>query len=449
MFRARIRGVFATALTKLALDWGFKIVQPTPQILQRFEIELDNSPPHLTVKDHESRSGVVILGECDAVDYFSEKLKTYVDPIVFRSPVGRHEVFVGRAVERNKVEGPGGLVFDVPSRYVVERGGISVFTVVKPPLGPMPGVAVPEIVVEGQLLELNTTGRTTYSRHIPEEERLKLRILAETRLRNYASMGLHFKSSARYAEEDAVVKEAEELYQEMLKLSQDGAPGAVLRRGKCLAVAMFDKYSKTRLDEARAAAVPTVKGHHALRAQGLGRCLDLLDYSGADVYDRAVEYLAQGAVEILHLKPWGDVVRMRGEVVRKTPEVLVVRRALKPGGVLDGLGVRIERGFYALTCVPRSGNYVVHSYYTAEGRHVGTYLNINTEPEWGRRIVYIDLLVDKAYNGEERILDLEEFNKYVEAFPGRFRDPLRLAPREKIYCTPEGVTSAPPQSASS
>ena len=80
---------------------------------------------------------------------------------------------------------------------------------------------------------------------------------------------------------------------------------------------------------------------------------------------------------------------------------------------------------------------------------MGTYLNINTEPEWGRRVVYIDLLVDRAYNGEEKTLDLEEFSRYADALPERLRDPLALAPGEKIYCTPEGITSTPPQSASS
>jgi Ribonuclease G/E len=449
VFKIRVRGIYATALTKLALDWGFKIVQATPKVAARLGIEPDYSPPDLTVKDHQSRSGVVLLGECPAVEEFLRRLREYAEPVVFTSPVGRHEVFVGRAVGGNVVEGPGGLLFDVPSRYVLEQGAVSVYTVLKPPLGPARGVAAPEIVVEGKYLELNTTGRVTYSRHIPPEERLRLRILAETKLRNYASLGLRFKSSARYAGEEDLTKEAEELYRDMLRISQGGPPGAVLRRGKCLAVALFDKYAKERLDATRSAAAPTAMGHHALRAQGLGRCVDLLDYAGVDVYEKAVEYLAEGAVEILHIKPWGDVVKMRGEVIRKTPELLVVRRALKPGGVLDGLGVKIEKGFYALTCIPRRGHYVVHSYYDAGRRHVGTYLNINTEPEWGRRVVYIDLLVDRVYNGEEKTLDLEEFSRYADAFPERLRDPLALAPGEKMYCTPQGVTSTPPQSASS
>lgn len=86
--KLRIRGIYATALTKLALSWGFKIVQPAEKIIQRFGIEADNSPPDATVKDHVSKSGVVVIGKCEAVDKFLEKLKAEVDPFVAKSPVG-------------------------------------------------------------------------------------------------------------------------------------------------------------------------------------------------------------------------------------------------------------------------------------------------------------------------------------------------------------------------
>ncbi|ACB39905.1 DUF402 domain-containing protein [Pyrobaculum neutrophilum] len=446
MFRARIRGIYATALTKLALDWGFKVVQPTPQIAERFGLRPDPSPPDVTVKDHESKTGVVAIGDCPAVDHLLERLREYADPVVAKASAGLHDVFVGRVVGEGLVEGPGGLM-EVPGRYVLQPGAASVFTVVKPPVGPLRGVAVPEIVVDGKLLELNTTGRVAYSRHIGEEERLRLRILAETRLKAYASIGLRFKSSAKYAGEEELAREAEELYRELLRLSQGGPPGALLRRGRCLAVVLFDKRAKFKLDEARAAVVPTVRGHHALRGQGLGRCLDLLDHVGADVYERAAAFLARGRVAIYHVKPWGEVVKMRGEVVKALEDVLVVKRTLKPGGVLDGIGARIEPGTYALTCVPRSGGYVVHSYYSASGVYLGTYVNANTEPEWGRRVVYIDLLVDKAYgpDGVERVLDEEELQRYAHMLPERLRRP--EAPGGKI-CTPEGLTSAPPRSSS-
>jgi hypothetical protein len=109
-----------------------EVVQATPKVAERLGIELDYSPPDLTVKDHQSRSGVVLLGDCRAVEEFLRRLREYAEPIVFTSSVGRHEVFVGRAVDGNVVEGPGGLLFDVPSRYVVEQGSVSVYTVLKP-----------------------------------------------------------------------------------------------------------------------------------------------------------------------------------------------------------------------------------------------------------------------------------------------------------------------------
>ena len=194
MFKIRIRGIYATALTKLALDWGFKVVQATPKVAERLGIVPDYSPPDLTVKDHQSKSGVVLLGGCPAVEEFLRRLRDYAEPVVFTSPVGRHEVFVGRAVDGNDVEGPGGLLFDVPGRYVVEQDVVSVYTVLKPPLGPARGVAVSEIVVEGKYLELNTTGRVTYSRHISPEERLRLRILAETKRSEERRVGKECRS---------------------------------------------------------------------------------------------------------------------------------------------------------------------------------------------------------------------------------------------------------------
>ncbi|ABP50658.1 MULTISPECIES: DUF402 domain-containing protein [Pyrobaculum] len=440
MYRARIRGIYATALTKLALDWGFKVVQPTEKIARRFGLEPDFSPPDITVKDHESKTGIVAMGLCEAVEAFLSKLTEYADPIVARARARLKEVFVGRAVGEATVEGPGGEVFDVPRRYVLTPGATGIYTVVRPPIGPLKGVAAPEIVVEGQYVELNTTGRVSYSEHIPAEEAVRLRILAETRLRQYASIGLRFKSSARYAPDDAIAAEAEALYKEMLEISKGGSPGQVLRRGKCFAVVLFDSASKARLDEARAAVVPTVRGHHALRAQGLGKCLDLLDHVGGDVYEKAAEFLAGEAAAVYHVKPWGEVVKMRAEPVGVRGGVLVLRRRLRPGGVLDGIGVKIERGFYALTCVPRGKGYVVHTYYTAEGKAVGTYVNANTVPEWGRRVIYIDLLVDKAFDGGgERVLDLDEYEKYAEMFPQRLRDPLSRLPKTPIWCTEEGI----------
>lgn len=65
------------------------------------------------------------------------------------------------------------------------------------------------------------------------------------------------------------------------------------------------------------------------------------------------------------------MVKKRGVVLGIYNDVLVIKRDLKPGGILDGIGVKIESGFYALTCVPRGENYVVHTYYDGGGGRWG------------------------------------------------------------------------------
>ena len=63
---ARVRGIYATAVTKVLLDSGFGITQPTKPILERFRLEPIFDPPDVTVKDLSDRAGVLVVGEPSA-----------------------------------------------------------------------------------------------------------------------------------------------------------------------------------------------------------------------------------------------------------------------------------------------------------------------------------------------------------------------------------------------
>lgn len=52
-YRVRIRGKYATAISKLVLDLGYTIVQASDVIISRFGINVDNSAPDVTIKDSE------------------------------------------------------------------------------------------------------------------------------------------------------------------------------------------------------------------------------------------------------------------------------------------------------------------------------------------------------------------------------------------------------------
>lgn len=62
----RIRGIYSTALTKLFLDRGFGISQPSNKIVERFGLEKTYDDFDVDIYDKKDRHGVVLVG--DAVE---------------------------------------------------------------------------------------------------------------------------------------------------------------------------------------------------------------------------------------------------------------------------------------------------------------------------------------------------------------------------------------------
>lgn len=129
----------------------------------------------------------------------------------------------------------------MPKRYVVYPG-VRLFTVVKPSVGPDRVVAVPELILDSDFVELTTEAGVKFDEHVGEEDRLRLRILAEKLSSSLPGLGICFKSSAKFADEDAIAEEIKRLYNEMLEISSRAwSEGEVARRGSCFAAVLFDK----------------------------------------------------------------------------------------------------------------------------------------------------------------------------------------------------------------
>ena len=66
--RIKIRGIYSTALTKLVLDSGFQVVDPSERIRERIRMAF---PTHgryeILIQDREDRQGIEVKGEADHV----------------------------------------------------------------------------------------------------------------------------------------------------------------------------------------------------------------------------------------------------------------------------------------------------------------------------------------------------------------------------------------------
>lgn len=66
--RVKILGIYSTALTKLALDSGLQIVDPSEKIRERIHMELPGHGQYeVLIQDREDRQGIELKGEADRV----------------------------------------------------------------------------------------------------------------------------------------------------------------------------------------------------------------------------------------------------------------------------------------------------------------------------------------------------------------------------------------------
>ncbi len=91
-------GKYATAISKLVLDLGYTIVQASDVIISRFNINVDNSAPDVTIKDSERVPGALtVMGRCGAVNDVVNNLLRVVEEeaLIWRSVVPLHRVVMG------------------------------------------------------------------------------------------------------------------------------------------------------------------------------------------------------------------------------------------------------------------------------------------------------------------------------------------------------------------
>ena len=96
MAKARIRGIYSTALTKLLLEHGFNIIQPSTTMEERFDLEEDIGSPDLDIYDRPDRQGIRVIGRAEAFNAFTSLLKDHLDDVILREwPVTINGIYKG------------------------------------------------------------------------------------------------------------------------------------------------------------------------------------------------------------------------------------------------------------------------------------------------------------------------------------------------------------------
>ena len=448
--RVRIRGIYATALTKLLLDHGFQIVQASNLIASRFGIPQVPAAADVTVKSIEDEpSRLLIIGYPEAVDAVVSALRDalHYSP-VWCSPIGLYATVVARieGVKNGEcIARVGNVELVVQDIGECREGELVTLYVVKAPVYPGErGRATPGVRVVGDYAMLYKGGqpRVTISEHIsrPERRALLSSIAYEYRERGY---GVHWRSSARDAEEQVLREELARLEErlrrveeEAARLSSEGRTG-VVEPGEKICIAEVSSPDKAVLDDIRDAVLPTARMHHSIKSIGDETLQAIIDYEeevlGVDrslrdkLASGLLRYLASRLegrrVRIEHVKLDGKVVELGPAYVREARVEegglrLRLERQVRSPGVYDGLGVEKEPGDVIETVIDTREWTVTHHYYSQSGEHKGTYININTPPEVALdRIRYIDLTVDivKKPDGTMEVIDVEELKKQVDA----------------------------------
>ena len=110
--KAKIRGIYATALTKLLLGYDFDIVQPSEEIAERFGLKDLEDEPDLSICDRPDLQGVEAIGSTEAIEALRTSLREELFDVVVRRKVEGSSLDIEFPWDcKKKLDGYRGTVF--------------------------------------------------------------------------------------------------------------------------------------------------------------------------------------------------------------------------------------------------------------------------------------------------------------------------------------------------
>lgn len=438
--KAKVRGVYTTALTKLLLDNGFQIVEPSNAIKNRFGLADNFSHPDLKVKDRYDLQGIRVLGTSDAVEKFRELLQNTLPDVLTRKwAVNVNAIYKGKiiAVDEDTVYVDIGndVLGRLPkSRMDVSEGDTIIVQVEDKRIGAKQPILTINLKIVGNCAILMQNNRVGVSLKIHDlKRRAELYDLGK-RLTSEGWSIIWREKAANQPTEilENEVKGLTEKVRILMERAASAEAPSLLVEGLSFMDVEFPFFSKKMLDRIRASVAPTLEGHHFYKSCGgtvasaIEMAEKLLD-KGQNInavneaFTRQVlgEFPENGSrVDVEHVKPSGAVFHLgQAEIECIDDKRLKYSRIMRNNGFYDGLGVKKDAGDKAISETEIGEFFIATSYFASSGELKGKYININTPVEVYPQVIrYVDLEVDVCVlsDGTTKILDMEKLEKNME-----------------------------------
>jgi Ribonuclease G/E len=458
---ARVRGIYATALTRALATAGHDVVQASGPIRDRFDGDAvgGGGLADARVETTADRQGVVVAGDPGAVETTAAVcLDAGVDALAWPAAAPLDGVFDARVTDTDGGAatcdlGPatGRLPFDRVDDHV-ETGDtlrVQVTEPAPPWLGGEPTLDARLRVREG-VVELVRGGSGVRVGGRDESAAREVAGLLDVAGVGPADgWGARFDAAATASTLDDLTA-ALDRANDRARALDDALAAAVSDPGPVATplatrFVWFGRESRVGLDDRRREVTPTMPGHHRTKATSeaasagvdlaealCGDALADAEFPFETVADRFGPHEGD-VVAVEHGKPSGRLVTLgRGEVVERGPDgTVAVERSMSGGGTYDALGTRRESGDVALTKVREGRWWYPTTYRSADGESKGTYVNVCTPVEcFPTAVRYVDLHVDvvRRPDGAVERVDDDELDDAVAA--GEVSEPLAERARE-------------------
>ncbi|MFB6173353.1 MAG: DUF402 domain-containing protein [Halobacteriales archaeon] len=431
MTRVRVRGIHATALTERLAD-AFEVVGASEAIDRRFDREFAAADHDVAVTDTDCRRGVGVVGDPEGVAAVGDDLAAVeIDALVHADDAPRGARFDATVTDTRGSGavldlGPreGFLPFDAVATHVTEGDEVRVQVHDPAPRWSDRRPVVGDTVrAFGGLADLvRDGGAPSAATGDPEAASDLARMTDLLPVEVPDGWGVQWNYGAAGAGMDAL-EDALSRAAERARAIDDGADPA-----EGTAWVRFGREARFALDAIRREVVPTMAGHHRIKAGGeaAGTAVDfverLRDPPSEFPFGAVVEQFgpAEGdRIAIRHGKPDGRGFPLgEGVVVGRDGRTITVEREIGGGGTYDALGTPKEEGDVATTKLKEGRWWYPTAYRGDDGERKGTYVNVCTPVElFPAAAAYVDLHVDVLEHPDGRVerVDADELDAAVEA----------------------------------